>query len=58
MKSVIIKDCNGNILIKIIHRKNGAYELIKMGGDSMAKLDIEVRATNGCRVIFDNRILG
>ena len=52
MKSVTIKDSRGNILIKVIHRKNGEYELMKIcGGD---KLNIDVRDTQGCKVIFNN----
>lgn len=54
MKSVIIKDGNGNILIKIIHRKNGEYELIQIGN---VALDIDVRDEKGCKVIFNNRLV-
>lgn len=51
MKSVTIKDNEGRLLVKIIHRKNGEYELIQICN---VALDIDVRDEKGCKVIFNN----
>lgn len=52
MKSVTIRNNDSEILVKIIHRKNGAYDLIRRLG--LAALDIEVRDDKGYKVIFMN----
>ena len=51
MKSVTIRDKQGKILVKIIHRKNGQYDLIKTP-EIDRDCDIEVRADDNSKVIF------
>ena len=51
MKSVTIYGRRGELLLQVIHRKNGAYEL---NGDSLIlrDLDIEVRDDQNKKVTF------
>jgi len=51
LKSVTIKDKNGTIIIKVIHRKNGKYELIR-NADVPCNVVIEVRNDKGRKVMF------
>ena len=51
MKSVTIKDKKRKLLIKVIYKKNGEYELIQTS--ELANLvDIDVRDNNNCKVNF------
>ena len=47
MKSVTVKD-KGKVLIKVIHRKCGRYDVIY--DKRLAHLDIDVRNDNNCKV--------
>uniref|UniRef100_A0A6M3J2W9 Uncharacterized protein n=1 Tax=viral metagenome TaxID=1070528 RepID=A0A6M3J2W9_9ZZZZ len=51
MKSVTIRDNRGEVVIKVIHRKNGKYEII-VTPDINRDCDIEVRADDGSKVLF------
>ena len=51
MKSVTIRDKRGEILVKVIHRKNGKYDLIKTP-EIDRDCDIEVGADDNSKVIF------
>jgi len=51
MKSVTIRNKQGKILVKIIHRKSGVYDLIKTP-EIDRDCDIEVRADDNSKVIF------
>uniref|UniRef100_A0A6M3LSI9 Uncharacterized protein n=1 Tax=viral metagenome TaxID=1070528 RepID=A0A6M3LSI9_9ZZZZ len=53
MKSVTIKQ-NGEVLIKIIHRKNGVIDLIKR--PDLAKLEIDVRDDRNYKIQFGPHI--
>ena len=48
MRSVIIRDKSGEILIKVIDR-NGEYEVIK---HSQVTSDIEIRDDKNCKVLL------
>lgn len=49
IKSVIVKDKNGVLLLKIKALKNGEYELIK---DSALQLTINVRNEKNEKILF------
>ena len=51
MKSVTIKDLTGKILIKIIHRKSGRYDVEKYG--VVTKIVVEIRDENGRKTLVD-----
>ena len=51
IKSIIIKDKNGRLILKVICRKSGEYEVIK--DISVHGLDIEVRNEKNEKVIFE-----
>lgn len=51
MKSITVKDKWGNLLIKVIHRKNGEYELVKHP-DIQNDFAVEVRDDKNCKVTF------
>jgi hypothetical protein len=51
MKSVTIKDRYGNLLLKVIHRKAGKYDLFR--DEALADIDVDVRDDRGCKVTFD-----
>ena len=50
MKSVIIRDKKGEILIKIIHRKNGIFDITRRS--DLVNADIEVRDDNNRKVVL------
>jgi hypothetical protein len=50
MKSVTIKDQDGNVMLKIIHHKNGVYESIKH--PSLKDWKVDVRASDNSKVNF------
>jgi hypothetical protein len=50
MKSVIIKNQHGEVMLKIIHHKNGVYESIKH--QSLEDWQIDVRASSNSKVNF------
>ena len=50
IKSVTIRDRRGEILIKILKRKSGEYELIKVAG--LKDVEVEIRDTRGRKVLF------
>ena len=51
MKSVKIADIYGRILVKVLRRKNGRYD-IKVAKDIENKIDIDIRDDKNCRVIL------
>ena len=51
MKSVTIRNKQGEILVKVIHRKSGGYDLISTP-EIARDCEIEVRADDGSKVIF------
>jgi hypothetical protein len=51
MKSVTIKDMKGAIILKLLERKSGKFELI-LHRDIQGKVDITVRDDQGCMVWF------
>ena len=53
MKSVTIKDPAEKLLIKIIHRKSGVYEIIQ--AESLANLIVDVRDDQNCKVDFNEK---
>lgn len=52
MKSVTVKDRYGKIIIKVIHRKNGRYEIITAKTVHDSGATIEVRDDEGHKVMF------
>ena len=55
MKSITIKDTRkGEILIKLIHRKSGKYDLI-VRDDIKGQVEITARGDDGCLVWFQAR---
>ena len=51
MKSVTIRNKQGEILVKVIHRKSGGYDLISTP-EIARDCDIEVRADDNSKVLF------
>ena len=51
MKSVTIKDRKGDILIKIVHTKNGKYTCVH-AGELDGQIYIEARDDKNCKVEF------
>lgn len=49
MKSVTIKDLDGRLLIKVIEKKDGSYELIQ-AKEYDEFITIEVRDDKNCKV--------
>lgn len=53
MKSVIIRDAKGLLLIKILKKKKtGEYEFT-CSNDLINKVTIDVRDDNGCKIYHD-----
>lgn len=50
MKSITIRNKSGEVLIKILHKKSGEYELIKRS--TLADTDVEVRDDQNHKVMF------
>jgi len=50
MKSVAIKTASGKILVKVIHKKSGEYELVK--DVTLKDVDVEVRDDKNRKVLF------
>ena len=51
MKSVTIRNKQGEILVKVIHRKSGVYDLISTP-EIARDCEIEARADDNSKVIF------
>jgi len=51
MKSVTIRDHKGQILIKVVHRKNGSIDTMKLV--DLQDITIEVRDNDGKKVWFN-----
>ena len=51
MKSVTLRTKQGKILVKIIHRKSGEYELIK--DLTLQSIEIEVRDDKNRKIMFN-----
>ncbi len=54
MKSVTIKDHKGKVLIKVVHRKDGTYNLIKK--EELSYIKVEAKAVDGSRVYFKTEV--
>lgn len=52
MKSVTIRDAHGNLLIKIIERKNGTYDLFKSNGCEYVQ--VEARDNSNHKIMWDD----
>ena len=50
MKSVTIRDKKGKLLIKVLHRKDGCYDILKL--NSLEEIDIEIRDDKNCKVFI------
>lgn len=55
MKAVTIRNKSGEILVKIVHRKSGEYELIKHS--TLTDVDIEVRDQKNRKIMFQAKDL-
>ena len=55
MKSVTIRDQTGRILIKVIHRKSGAYEVLK--APDLQTINLEVRDNDNHKVLFGTGVI-
>ena len=53
IKSITIKDVRDKLLIKIIARKNGTYDMIRDA--TLKDLEIEVRNEKNEKIIFSGR---
>ena len=51
MKSVTVKDLHGNILVKVVHQKNGEYSCIH-STDLEGKIIIEARDEQNKKIDF------
>ena len=52
MKSITIRSKSGRVLLKILHRKSGQYDLIK--DSTLEDIEVEVRDDQGCKVMFES----
>ena len=52
MKSITIRSKSGRVLLKILHRKSGQYDLIK--DSALADIEVEVRDDEGHKVKFES----
>jgi hypothetical protein len=55
MKSVTIKDKKGNLLIKVLHRKNGVYDILKE--PSLDDIEIEIRDDSNSKVRISKKCI-
>jgi len=51
VKSITIKDKKGELILKVIKRKNGRYEM-ELSSDLKDKIDVTVRDEKGHTVLF------
>lgn len=54
IKSIKISDLRGNLIFKLLAKKNGEYEFI-CAKSIYYSLDIDVRNEKGCKIYVNNR---
>lgn len=53
IKSVTIKDDRGALLIKVLHRKSGEYEVLRHA--SCANVSVEIRDDKNRKVLLEEK---
>jgi len=53
MRSVTVKDKNGNIILKVLHRKNGEYDMTIDPSFKKTGVTIDIRSNSGGKVLME-----